>query len=145
MWRLQFSLTNLEPREVKVLCQLPQCKAEPLPIPWGREAKHTWHIQNSCVPEMTHALLQKARFGNVCESRLSVLWKTDVLLFSLSHETGFSSSNAQMSSMGWPGRGGSQRTGRLSIPCTCHTVTWIPVFSYSYLPSLPPKLQLHYE
>lgn len=127
-------------------CQLPPCAAEPFPFHWRQAAPHTWHIQNSCMPEMTHTPSPETKTWYVWESLFTVLRKTDLLLFSVSHETGFSSSNTQMSSMGWPG--GSQWTRPFSTSCTCYTVTWIPVFFYSYLPSPTsptPKLQLHYE
>ena len=43
-----------------------------------------------------------------------MLRKTDLLLFDLSHETGFSFSNAQMNSMGWPG--GLNKLGHFPCP-----------------------------
>lgn len=135
MWRLQFSLSNLEHKEVKVLCQLPQYKAKPFPFQWSQAAKHTWHIQNSCMPVMAHTPSPETKIWYVWESLFTVLRKAGLLLFDLSQETVFSSSNVQMSSMGRPG--GSQWTGPLSILCTCHTVTWIPAFSI--LTSLPPS------
>lgn len=137
--RPRFSLTNLEHKEVKVLWQLPQRKAEPFPFRWSHAAKHTWRIQNLCKPKVTLARPKEVT-RCVWESWFPVLRMIDSLLFSLSHETGFSCSNAQMSCTGWPG--GSPRTGPLSTLCTCHTVTWIPVFST--LPSPPPPPSFSY-
>lgn len=135
MVRPQFSLTNLEHKEVKVLGQLPQGRAEPFPLHWSQAAQHTWHVQSSCVPEMTHTPSPETKTWYVWESLLTVLRKTDLLLFSVSRETGFSSSKAQMSSRGWPG--GSHWTGPFFTPCTCHNVMWIPVFSILTSPPLP--------
>lgn len=130
-----FSLSNWEHKEVKVLCQMPQYKAESFPFQWSQVAKHTWHIQNSCMPEMAHAPSPETKIWYVWKVCLLCLGRQIFCHLVYHMKLVFFPSNAQMSCMGSPG--GSQWTGPFSIPCTCHTVMWIPVFSI--LTSPPPS------
>lgn len=140
--RPRFSLTNLEHKEVKVLWQLSQRKAEPFPFRRSHAAKHTWRIQNLCKPKVTLARPQEVT-RCVWESWFPVLRMIDSLLFSLSHETGFSCSNAQMSCTGWSG--GVSTDWATFHPLHLPHCNVNPCFFYSSLPSSSPKLQLHYE
>lgn len=73
MLRLQFFLTNLERKEVKVPCQLSPCTSEPFPFCSCQVAQHTGHIQNSCTPEMTHSISRNCDFRGLREAVHCVL------------------------------------------------------------------------
>lgn len=141
MLRLQFSLTNLEQKEVKVLCQLPECKAG---LSLFLAHPKFLHAGN----DGTSSISGNQDWGRLERRHSSISGSQDwgrLEEACLSRETGFSSSDAQTRGMGSPvGRAGvstNQATFHLRHPPRCN-VTPAP----STPPPIPrPTLQLHYE